>query len=91
MVGKHLGGVIVFGGGLALYSPTGIVGGLGASGDAGKSGPDRDGCSGGKAVALTVTVTSTPRCWPGPPVVEAFLDLRPRAGRDPGARRGPAR
>jgi uncharacterized protein GlcG (DUF336 family) len=33
MVGKHLGGVIVFGGGLALYNGTDIVGGLGASGD----------------------------------------------------------
>lgn len=32
-VGKHLGGVIVFGGGLALYDQRGIVGGLGASGD----------------------------------------------------------
>lgn len=33
LVGKVLGGVIVFGGGLALYDGTGIVGGLGASGD----------------------------------------------------------
>ena len=33
MVGKHLGGVIVFGGGLALYSNNDIVGGLGVSGD----------------------------------------------------------
>ena len=33
MVGKHLGGVIIFGGGLALYDGTNIVGGLGASGD----------------------------------------------------------
>ena len=33
LVGKTLGGVIVFGGGLALYSDAGIVGGLGASGD----------------------------------------------------------
>jgi hypothetical protein len=33
MVGKHLGGVIVFGGGLALYNGTDIVGALGASGD----------------------------------------------------------
>ena len=33
MLGKHLGGVIVFGGGLALYSNDEIVGGLGLSGD----------------------------------------------------------
>ncbi len=33
MVGKHLGGVIVFGGGLALYNGTDIIGGLGVSGD----------------------------------------------------------
>jgi len=34
MVGKAIGGVIVFGGGLPLYSPEGmIVGGLGLSGD----------------------------------------------------------
>jgi uncharacterized protein GlcG (DUF336 family) len=33
MLGKHLGGVIVFGGGLALYSNNEIVGGLGLSGD----------------------------------------------------------
>ncbi len=33
IVGKHLGGVIVFGGGLALYSNDEIVGGLGLSGD----------------------------------------------------------
>jgi hypothetical protein len=34
MVGKAIGGVIVFGGGLALYSAKGkIVGGLGLSGD----------------------------------------------------------
>jgi uncharacterized protein GlcG (DUF336 family) len=34
MVGKAVGGIIVFGGGLALYSPQGkIVGGLGLSGD----------------------------------------------------------
>jgi uncharacterized protein GlcG (DUF336 family) len=34
MVGKPIGGIIVFGGGLALYDPTGhIVGGLGVSGD----------------------------------------------------------
>ncbi len=34
MVGKAIGGVIVFGGGLALYTPQGkIVGGLGLSGD----------------------------------------------------------
>jgi uncharacterized protein GlcG (DUF336 family) len=32
-VGQHLGGVITFGGGLALYDGNGIVGGLGASGD----------------------------------------------------------
>jgi hypothetical protein len=33
-VGKPVGGVIVFGGGLALYAPQGkIVGGLGLSGD----------------------------------------------------------
>jgi len=31
--GKRLGGVIVFGGGLALYDDSGIVGGLGVSGD----------------------------------------------------------
>lgn len=33
MVGKHLGGVVVFGGGLALYNGQGIVGALGVSGD----------------------------------------------------------
>ena len=33
LVGKHLGGVIVFGGGLALYDGQNVVGGLGASGD----------------------------------------------------------
>jgi uncharacterized protein GlcG (DUF336 family) len=33
MLGKHLGGVIVFGGGLALYGNNEIVGGLGLSGD----------------------------------------------------------
>src|SRR5918911_1519603 len=33
MVGKRIGGVIVFGGGLALYNDTGVVGGLGISGD----------------------------------------------------------
>ena len=33
MVGKHLGGVIAFGGGLALYSNNDIVGALGVSGD----------------------------------------------------------
>jgi len=33
MVGKHLGGVVVFGGGVALYDERGVVGGLGASGD----------------------------------------------------------
>ncbi len=32
-IGKHLGGVVVFGGGLALYGGQGIVGGLGVSGD----------------------------------------------------------
>jgi uncharacterized protein GlcG (DUF336 family) len=32
-VGKHVGGVIVFGGGLALYNERDVVGGLGASGD----------------------------------------------------------
>jgi uncharacterized protein GlcG (DUF336 family) len=31
--GKHLGGVVVFGGGLALYDANGIVGALGVSGD----------------------------------------------------------
>jgi uncharacterized protein GlcG (DUF336 family) len=33
MVGKRIGGVIVFGGGLALYDDSGVVGGLGVSGD----------------------------------------------------------
>ena len=33
MVGQHLGGVIVFGGGLALYEKTGVVGAVGVSGD----------------------------------------------------------
>jgi uncharacterized protein GlcG (DUF336 family) len=33
MVGKRLGGIIVFGGGLALYGDDGLVGGLGVSGD----------------------------------------------------------
>jgi hypothetical protein len=33
MVGKRMGGVIVFGGGLALYDGNDIVGGLGVSGD----------------------------------------------------------
>jgi uncharacterized protein GlcG (DUF336 family) len=33
MIGKPMGGVIIFGGGLALYDGTGIVGGLGVSGD----------------------------------------------------------
>ena len=33
MVGKPVGGVIVFGGGLALYGPEGIAGALGVSGD----------------------------------------------------------
>jgi uncharacterized protein GlcG (DUF336 family) len=32
-LGKRIGGVIVFGGGLALYNDGGIVGGLGVSGD----------------------------------------------------------
>jgi uncharacterized protein GlcG (DUF336 family) len=33
MLGKRLGGIIGFGGGLALYDANGILGGLGASGD----------------------------------------------------------
>src|SRR3954453_2606070 len=33
MIGKRMGGVIVFGGGLALYDGNDIVGGLGGSGD----------------------------------------------------------
>jgi uncharacterized protein GlcG (DUF336 family) len=33
LVGKVLGGVIAFGGGLALYDDSGLVGGLGVSGD----------------------------------------------------------
>jgi uncharacterized protein GlcG (DUF336 family) len=33
MVGKRIGGVVVFGGGLALYTDADIVGGLGVSGD----------------------------------------------------------
>ncbi|MBV8193444.1 MAG: heme-binding protein [Alphaproteobacteria bacterium] len=33
LVGKHLGGVIVFGGGLALYNGQDVVGGVGLSGD----------------------------------------------------------
>jgi uncharacterized protein GlcG (DUF336 family) len=33
MLGKRSGGIIVFGGGLALYNDQGIVGGLGVSGD----------------------------------------------------------
>jgi uncharacterized protein GlcG (DUF336 family) len=34
MIGKRIGGINVFGGGLALYSPTGtLLGGLGVSGD----------------------------------------------------------
>ncbi|MBV8755209.1 MAG: heme-binding protein [Hyphomicrobiales bacterium] len=33
MVGKHLGGVISFGGGLALYNDNDIIGALGVSGD----------------------------------------------------------
>jgi uncharacterized protein GlcG (DUF336 family) len=33
MVGQRIGGIVVFGGGLALYDGQGIVGGLGVSGD----------------------------------------------------------
>jgi uncharacterized protein GlcG (DUF336 family) len=33
MVGKRIGGIIVFGGGLALYNESGVVGALGISGD----------------------------------------------------------
>jgi len=33
MVGQRIGGVVIFGGGLALYNDQGIVGGLGVSGD----------------------------------------------------------
>ena len=33
MVGKRIGGIIVFGGGLALYNESGVVGALGLSGD----------------------------------------------------------
>lgn len=33
MIGKRIGGVVVFGGGRALYDDRGIVGGLGVSGD----------------------------------------------------------
>lgn len=33
MLGKTIGGLVVFGGGLALYDDTGVVGGLGISGD----------------------------------------------------------
>jgi uncharacterized protein GlcG (DUF336 family) len=33
MLGKRIGGIVVFGGGLALYDQNGIVGGLGVSGD----------------------------------------------------------
>ena len=33
MIGKRIGGVVVFGGGLALYDDSGVVGGLGVSGD----------------------------------------------------------
>lgn len=33
MVGKSVGGVVVFGGGLALYDGKAVIGGLGASGD----------------------------------------------------------
>jgi uncharacterized protein GlcG (DUF336 family) len=32
-LGKRVGGVIVFGGGLALYNESGVIGGLGVSGD----------------------------------------------------------
>jgi hypothetical protein len=38
MVGKHLGGVITFGGGLALYSDEDVVGGLGVSRNSGSYG-----------------------------------------------------
>jgi uncharacterized protein GlcG (DUF336 family) len=33
LVGKHLGGIVVFGGGLALYKDGKVIGGLGVSGD----------------------------------------------------------
>ena len=33
MLGKRIGGIVVFGGGLALYDDNGVVGGLGVSGD----------------------------------------------------------
>jgi uncharacterized protein GlcG (DUF336 family) len=33
MIGKRVGGVVVFGGGLALYNDSDVVGGLGVSGD----------------------------------------------------------
>jgi uncharacterized protein GlcG (DUF336 family) len=33
MLGKRIGGIVVFGGGLALYDDAGVVGGLGVSGD----------------------------------------------------------
>ena len=33
MIGKRIGGVVVFGGGLALYNESDLVGGLGVSGD----------------------------------------------------------
>ena len=33
MTGKRIGGVVVFGGGVALYDANGVVGGLGVSGD----------------------------------------------------------
>jgi hypothetical protein len=33
LIGKSVGGIVVFGGGLALYDANGIVGGLGVSGD----------------------------------------------------------
>jgi Haem-degrading len=33
LIGKHPGGIVAFGGGLALYDDHGVVGGLGASGD----------------------------------------------------------
>lgn len=33
LMGKSVGGIVVFGGGLALYDDNGVVGGLGVSGD----------------------------------------------------------
>ncbi len=33
LIGQHVGGVVTFGGGLALYDGSGLVGGLGVSGD----------------------------------------------------------